>query len=268
MNSKCTYSRWRFADIYHLLVGLPKHFDIVRYTEKLSAPALHISRLLKIAQNRKFKEIFKLPTNVLEVKTRHTPVKPLNPPSHRDIRLFLAHCYGSPGSEDEDIVAEVIDNKSANVLRAIESCSTLDIDPPHCECTLVCHHLSQQSTPFPYIAVSKPSCLTCVLYIAACAKYRRQGGGAIEFQTRGYNADATRLVALPNSTESSTSDLDDFVKREIMDAVQKILKVILRTSVKEKMRRLSQSTAGSDDSSPDPLVNSKFFLPRSILETI
>jgi hypothetical protein len=234
--------------------------------------------LLKTAQNHVFQEIIRLPLDVIPVLTNPAPSNPLNRPSDQEIRSFLAHCYGKYTSDDEPIVSEVLEKKSSEVLRAIRLRSILDIKPPHCECTLVHYLLSQQkSAPYPYIAVSKFSCLTCGLYLAACRKYGKQKGEegrVIRFQTRGCHADVTPLVALP--TGPTTAELDAFVEEDVLNAVKEIVKVVLRSSVnreRERMRRLSQSTAGSDGSSSEGpgqtiMRNGKIFLYRGAYNLI
>jgi hypothetical protein len=256
-----------FADIDLLLVTPSTPFDLVRYIDKLLTPSVHAARLRKTVRNHVFQKIIRLPLDVICVPTNPAPSNPLNLPSDQEIRSFLAYCYGEY-APDEPIVSEVLERTSTEVLRKIRLRSTLDIKPPHCECILVHYHLSlQNSGPYPNIAVSKLSCLPCGL--AACRKYGEQKGNAgeegrdceslISFQTRGCHAEVTPLLALP--TGPTTADLDAFVEEDILNAV----KVVLRSSVhKERMRRLPQSTAGSDGSSPDDATSfdGKIFLYR------
>ncbi|KAJ2917363.1 hypothetical protein MD484_g3054, partial [Candolleomyces efflorescens] len=236
-----------------------KPFDLIRYIDKLLSPSIHAARLCRTGKDPFFQSIMHLPLNVDFVSTTPPPSTPLNKPSNQEVRSFLDDCYGEYALEEQEIVSAVLDLKLAEILTELDRRHTLQLLPPHCECSLINHHHSHHdSSPYPYIAVSKLSCLQCALYAAACRKYGRKvgkesesknGEGLIPFQTQGCRTDAIPLVSLPTG---ATPELGAFVEEDILSAVKEIVRVCLRDAVQgEKKRRLSQSTAGSIGSSSD-----------------
>ncbi|KAJ2913004.1 hypothetical protein MD484_g7426, partial [Candolleomyces efflorescens] len=234
-------------------VAPPRPFDFIHYVDKLLSPSIHAARLHKTTRSDAFQKILQLPLDVICVPTNPAPSKPLNLLSDQEICSFLAHCYGEYAPGDEAVVSEVLETTSAEVRRKIGLYSTLNIEPPHCECTLVHYHLGslENSAPYPYIAVSKLSCLNCGLYLAACQKYGEQKRdrqslvAPIRFQTRGRHAEVTPLLALPSGP--TTAALDTFVEEDILSTVKEIMKSTADSDGLSPKDRTIRNELGVDD---------------------
>ncbi|EAU87739.1 hypothetical protein CC1G_11017 [Coprinopsis cinerea okayama7 len=243
--------------------ALSMEFDLARYINKLLAPSFHILQLYKTAAS--LRRILHLALDAIHVPANTPPMNLLYPPSDDQIRAFFAGCYyekSSESSEDgtDDIVAEVLQDAFDKVRSQLSKSTHLNPTLPHCESTLVRHLLATGSTAYPYIAVSKLSCLICGLYLSAWRKYceemkRRPSADVIltslvEYRTRGCNGIVVPLLTLPSMRNDA---LDILITKHVIKTVKAIVNAILKTSVdNEMMRRSSQSIAGPGRDSPEP----------------
>ncbi|KAJ3511366.1 hypothetical protein NLJ89_g4140 [Agrocybe chaxingu] len=223
-----------------------ERFSLDRYMGKLVSPAVHALSLLSVAGGSLFRRVQHLPLFVTVIHPARSSSFKIPFPDQATIRSFLEDAYGDEDvSEEIDVRTLVIDER----LLAIgpELTGHKQLNGPHCECFLINHHHTLQDVPYPYIGVSKLSCLQCGLYIEAYQAYVKQQTSSLPlFRTRGCRADV-----IPYLLPSASTAMDTFIEEHIISAVKQVVGVILRSDAAEKRahwRKQSQSTAASSDS--------------------
>lgn len=189
-----------------------RYLDVIRFGEKLASPLRHISTVLYLCTNPKYQDFLTKPFRI-----RILP----NPPSidmptlsnnwtKEEVAAVIRRSYtiGWPGC-DPEAVTSAIDHLSGV---AMDNIGKTRISGPHCDCLLVQHHHNEARGELimeTYIAISKPCCLQCGLFLD------------------GYNQ------AVPNGPIF-------FIRRRnnhIYPSVVPSIDVVIDGSIEEKMRR-------------------------------
>ncbi|CAA7267500.1 unnamed protein product [Cyclocybe aegerita] len=223
-----------------------KRFSLDRYMGKLVSPAVHALSLLSVADGSLFRRVQHLPLSIAVIHPARSSSFKIPFPDQAAIRSFLEDAYGDEDlSEETDVRALVIDERLLAIGPKLAGHKQLN--GPHCECFLINHHHTLQDVPYPYIGVSKLSCLQCGLYAEAYQKYVKQQTSSLPlFRTRGCGADI-----VPYLLPSASTAMGTFIEEHIISAIKQVVGVILRSDAAEKRahwRKLSQSSAASSDS--------------------
>ncbi|KAK7682098.1 hypothetical protein QCA50_014684 [Cerrena zonata] len=148
-----------------------RYIDIIRFGEKLASPLIHIDRVLSFCTNPKYQDFL--------TKRFRIHILPNPPPRCVDIparlenwttaevAVFLHRSYKTIPCSDPEFVADAIDHLSGVV---VDNIGKTQISRPHGEFLLVQHHHNEaRGEPMmeTYIAMSKPCCLQCGVFLDA-----------------------------------------------------------------------------------------------------
>ncbi|KAK7446725.1 hypothetical protein VKT23_014419 [Stygiomarasmius scandens] len=232
-------------------------FDFERYINKLLSPCNHIRNLFSASSHSPYNSATSLPLDVQTVVSDIEAVS-FDIPSESDITSWLDRLYTLIPREDRD------DDHQSSIVRSVYSTivnqlsrggnAKLNIQEPHCKCVLVrYHHLHShgQFGPYPYIAVSKSSCLLCALFVAAYRHHASNQPELTAFDIAGCNSQIIPSQ-LPLGLEN---DLDQEITNCVLESIDKLMVHYLSKKLYQykHAKKLSQSTTGSSDSDDEYL---------------
>ncbi|KAG6908977.1 hypothetical protein DXG01_002585 [Tephrocybe rancida] len=208
-------------------MAAPPCFSVRIYFDELFAPLRRISLIISTLQSSTFRRLATLPIQVTLVTA-----------FYRDNYIPTSH------HDDQDI-AEAIEYHVSTTLWELANSSMHVVSQPHSESLLIQHHhLSKSSeAPFPYIGVSRPSCLQCRLYIKAYNTYSEK---ITPYSVKGRFCDLDDFqphkvgaYILPGTTE----ELDSLIGKQLRVWIRDIVTHVVDTKLYDEA--LNNSLAGS-----------------------
>ncbi|KAG6908971.1 hypothetical protein DXG01_002579 [Tephrocybe rancida] len=228
------------GELFLLDMAAPPCFSVRIYFDELFTPLRRISLIISTLQSSTFQRLSTLPIHVTCISN----LPPSPPPfanytsSESLVTAFYRDNYAPTSHHDDQDIAEAIEYHVSTTLWELANTSMHVASQPHSESLLIqYHHLSKSSeAPFPYIGVSRPSCLQCRLYIKAynthsekVTPYSVQGRFCdIDFQSRKVGA-----YTLPGTTK----ELDSLIGKQLRVWIRDIVTHVVDIKVKGIERR-------------------------------
>ncbi|KAK7682097.1 hypothetical protein QCA50_014683 [Cerrena zonata] len=150
-----------------------RYLDVIRFGEKLASPIIHINRVLQFCTDPKYQDFL---TKTFGIRILpNAPIRSIDMPTRleswtkAEVAVFLHRSYKTIGwsGRSRETIADTIDHLSGIVMDNIGSSR---ISGPHCECLLMQHHHKEAQGELimeTYIAMSKPCCLQCGIFLDA-----------------------------------------------------------------------------------------------------
>ncbi|KAG6908974.1 hypothetical protein DXG01_002582 [Tephrocybe rancida] len=208
-------------------------FTIPIFLDKLYTPMERIAVIMSTLKSPTFQHSSTLPFQVTYINNMSPSTCPNSTFSESYIAAFYRDNYSPAQYEEQDII-KAIDNQVSNTLLVFKTAPIMILQP-HSESLLIRHHhLSKSSeAPFPYIAVSRPSCIHCRLYIKA---YNIYGNKFPPFSIHGRLRDVNfpqkprvGSYVFPDITE----ELDALIVKQLMAWIRDIVTDLLNLAVKQ-----------------------------------
>ncbi|KAK7678890.1 hypothetical protein QCA50_018030 [Cerrena zonata] len=223
------------------------NFDVVHYAKKLCSPVVNITTIMSISRSPKFRDYFKLAfrTHVIANTTpTHIVNKPILPEGWYDeatIAAFIREAHTTQGYRTTGIVEDAITALARDAAQNLRMGGPRDISQTHPECLLIqYHHNNPHIVTHPHIAVSKPCCFQCSVFLDAYNGHVEFSDHML-FSIKVGKCDCAYPSFLPDFAEADTSLIDHAMRCSIHRIVCAILadRMLTRSSEPNLKERLN-----------------------------
>lgn len=223
---------------------LPKdyEFDLIHYANKLCSPIVHLATFVRVSSSSRFCDLLKLNFRIHIVPNPTTAVnkQTLSQAWHDEatVAAFIREAYTSFFNGNA-AVEKIITTLARNTVQQLREDDTRDVSGPHCECLLIqYHHNNPHLLTHPYIAVSKPCCLQCSIFLDAYNDYAdRLDRVAFSIKARSNRVYPCVLPTLAEADASIVNHMRSSIKRVVCTIVTNRLSEQAKVEDKARIAR-------------------------------
>ncbi|KAK7683672.1 hypothetical protein QCA50_013048 [Cerrena zonata] len=201
-------------------------FNIVRYAEQLCTPLTHISTILRLCAYPKYLGLH-LRTQIISNPLPSADPQTIPEPRYDEEVVFDFIRSASPEKlihpHSPAVYAEGTSSLVREVLQNLHEGKQRPISGPHSTCLLIQHHLNNPHSPsYLYIAIAKPSCFRCAIYLDAYNSCARRFGHKL-LSTKARDSQVYPCLLPPSNNPEADAFIVDHMKNVINHTIDRLL---------------------------------------------